>query len=174
MKKSILMILAVFGFGTLVAQNTPPATSTPTNSRQTTTQQTTTKTTTTQQNPQVPADVSKRFGTEYPDMRSTWSMSGANYRAEYMDTQTRMGRAIVYDKMGNPVGKESEVATGQFPVTITEYYNTSFPNETYKVWSSEEQTGNRNYFVTRKSEIIWFDDKGNYTRKTPISSDIAR
>ena len=162
----MLTILAVFSLGSLVAQNNPPATNPPTGSRSTSPQSTT------QQNTQIPGVVSKRFSTDYPNMNSTWSTSGTNYRAEYMDSNSKMGRAILYDKSGNPIGMEQELGKGEYPASINDYYTVSYPNEQYRVWTSNGTDGKRNYFVTRKSEVIWFDDKGTYTRKVPRSSDI--
>lgn len=200
MKKTILVVLAIFNLSILVAQNNPPATNPPTGNTQTqdrrtqpsttqpsTTQPSTTQpsrtqqstTTTTQSstilNPgtvQVPGDINKRFSTDYPNVRSTWSQSGTNYRSEYMDNTSRTGRAIIYDQSGTPVGTESELGSTDYPKTIGDYYSTTYPNEKYKVWSSEDTNGKRSYYVTRKTDILWFDDKGNYTTKTVRSSDV--
>jgi hypothetical protein len=153
MKKSILMWLAVFCMGTVAAQTTAPATKS-------------------SQNAQVPSEVSKRFMTDYPNTQVAWTMSGTSYRAEYIDPNKQMGRAVLYDKSGNPLGVEREIAKGEYPTAINEYYMSTYPNEKYKVWIREEN-GRRIYFVPRTSEIVWFDDKGSYTRKNAINPGIS-
>ncbi len=160
-------MLAAGIVGMLAAQTTNPQ------GTSTTTTKTTT-TTTVQQNVQPPGAVTKRFNTDYPNMRSSWTMSGRNYRAEYADANTRLGRAVIYDETGAPVGMEREIAKGEYPVTINEYYSTTYPNETYRVWTIDDNAVKRNYFVTRKSEVIWFDDKGNYTRKSAVNQDMPK
>jgi len=161
MKKSISTLLAVLSIGTLVAQNNPPATNTPPGSRNTPQ--------TSQQNTEVPPAVSKMFDTDYPNTKSTWTMAGSGYRSEYMDPNTKLSRAVIYDADGNLIGNERELGQGEYPATINKYYSTSYPNEEYRVWIREEPAGTKNYFVTRKTEVIWFDDKGNYTRNNPAN-----
>ena len=178
MKKIILSVLAVLSLNALSAQNSTPATNPPsgtgTNSNDRSNsgnmstypgRSNTPSSTQTQQynqNVQVPGGVSKRYNTDYPNMQSSWSMNGKNYRADYMDTKTNKGRAVIYYPSGNPLMTERELGTGDYPRSINEYYNTNYPNEKYKVWSSEDNTGKRSYYVTRKSDVIWFDDKGTY------------
>lgn len=173
MKKSMLLLLAAFSMGTVVAQNTNPATSPSTTQPQNSkTQSSTWQNTPAQQNTKVPGTVNQRFSTDYPDMKPNWSASGTNYRAEYTDTDSKLGRAVLYDQNGNPVGKELELSPTEYPKTITEYYTATYPNEEYRVWSTEDMTGKRNYFVTRKSEVIWFDDKGVYKTKTLRTTEV--
>jgi len=175
MKKSILTLLAAFSLGSLVAQNNPPTTNPPSGSS-TTKQGTTTQQqgTVMQPSTQVPGAVSKRFSTDYPNTNSTWTMSGTNYRAEYMDPTTKTGRAVLYDQNGNPMGMERELTRSDYPASINEYYTASYPNETYRVWTTDDKTGKRNYFISRKNEILWFDDKGTYSRKETRPQDVAR
>lgn len=150
MKKSIVTMVLVFSMGALSAQTTPP----PADSR--------TKTTTVQQSNQPPSSVTTRFNTDYPNMRSNWSASGTNYRAEYTDPATKRSNAVIYDMNGNPVGMEKEISKGEYPGTINDYYSKTYPNEQYRVWSREEN-GKQIYYVPRNSEQLMFDDKGNYT-----------
>jgi len=180
MKKSILTLLAAFSLGSLVAQSNSPSTNTQSGSSSTTKQGTTTTTQqgtnmqTPQSNTQVPGSVSKRFNTDYPSTNSTWTTAGTNYRAEYMDPKTKTGRAVYYDTNGNPVGMERELSRSEYPASINEYYTASYPNEEYRVWTSDDKTGKRNYFITRKTEVVWFDDKGTYVRKEARPQDVAR
>jgi len=167
MKKSILTLLAAISFGSLVAQNSTPA-----NNPQsaTTTQQGSVM----QPQMQVPGNVSKRFTTDYPNTNSTWTKSGTNYRAEYMDTKSKTGRAVVYDMNGNPVGMERELSRSDYPANINQYYTASYPNEEYRIWTSDDKTGKQTYFIPRKTEILYFDDKGTFVRKDAHTQDIAR
>ncbi len=166
MKKSILMILAAFSVSITVAQNNPPATN-PARGTNNPDQRTQTQSGTTPQSSDVPGTISKRFSTDYPNTQSNWSQVGTNYRAEYADTASRLTRAIIYDVNGNPVGSESQLGNNEYPRTIGDYYSKSYPNEKYNVWSSQDNTGKRSYYITRESDVIWFDDKGNYQNKTP-------
>jgi hypothetical protein len=197
MKETILMILAAFSMNALVAQNNPPATNPPSgnsnqgNNRNDNTNNSGTKTnsgnmhtypegsrtqthtpqntqTTTNQTVKVPESVNKRFSADYPDSKSTWTMRGNNYRAEYRDQSTNLNRAVIYDMAGNPIGTERELNMSDYPGTLRDYYNSNYPNESYKVWSSEDKTGKRTYYVPRKNEMIWFDEKGNYRTKNSI------
>src|SRR5688500_20058555 len=153
MKKSLLLLCAAFSMSAVVAQNTNPPTSPSTTQPQNSkTQSSTWQNTPAQQNTQVPGTINQRFTTDYPNIKPNWSTSGTNYRAEYMDTETRLGRAVLYDQNGNPVGKELELNRTEYPKTITEYYSSNYPNEEFRIWSAEDMTGKRNYFVTRKSE----------------------
>lgn len=174
MKKSILSVLAVLSFGTLVAQNNPPATNpAPADRKSSTTTTTTTQTQSQTGNMhQVPGTVNSRFSTDNPGMTSTWSRSDTYYRAEYMDKDSRSGRAILYDENGNPMGTEREIGTADYPTGVSDYYTKNYPNEPYKVWSSEDKTGKRSYYVTRESDVIWFDDKGAYKSKSARGTQI--
>ncbi len=174
MKKSILSVLAVLSFGTLVAQNNAPATNpVPADRKSSTTTTTTTQTQSQSGNMhQVPGTVNTRFSKDYPNMTSTWSHTENSYRAEYMDKDSRTGRAIIYDQNGTPIGTEREIGSADYPKTITEYYSTTYPNETYKVWSNEDKAGKKSYYVTRENDVIWFDDKGSYRSKTVRGSQI--
>ena len=180
MKKSILTLLAAFSLGSLIAQNNPPAnnpqsgTNTTKQGTTTPTQQQSTVTQPAQTNTQVPGAVTKRFSTDYPSTNSTWTMSGTNYKAEYMDPKTKSGRAVLYDMNGNPIGMERELTRSDYPASINEYYTASYPNEVYRVWTTDDKSGKRNYFISRKNEILWFDDKGIYSRKDTRPQDVAR
>ena len=152
--------MVVFSLGTLSAQNTPP----PSDARST-------PATTAKPTQVPPAAVSTRFSTDYPNTKATWSTTTTGYRSEYIDPNTKMYRANVYDANGNPVGMEKEIAKGEYPTTINTYYSTTFPNEQYRVWTRDEN-GKKVYFVARPNETIYFDDKGNYTRKNERTSEM--
>lgn len=160
------MVLSAFSFSVAVAQNTSPATNAPRGTNNPN-QPTQSQSGTTPQNNDVPGTISQRFSTDYPNINSNWSRVGSNYRAEYADTASSLGRAIIYDANGNPVGTESQLGRGEYPATVNDYYSKTYPNEEFNVWSSQDNTGKPAYYVTRESDVIWFDDKGNYKNKTP-------
>lgn len=112
---------------------------------------------------QVPDNVSSKFSTQYPTATPTWKLDGNNYSAWYTDPQTKMQSMVVYDKDGNLVRRENELDAMNYPSTINDYYTKTYPTEKdYKVWSSEDATGNRTYYTKRKGQMIWFDKDGNY------------
>jgi hypothetical protein len=187
MKKSILTLVAALSIGTLVAQSTSPTTNPPSGTQEKKkempgtqgteemqTKQTPQQSNTAKSATQVPGTVSSRFSTDYPNTNTTWTMSGKNYRAEYMDPKTNSGRAVVYDQNGNPLGMEREVSRTDLPPTINEYYTATYPNEEYRVWTNDDKTGKKSYYITRKSEVLWFDDKGAFIRKEAHNQEMSR
>src|SRR5688572_28331687 len=84
----------------------------------------------------TPQTVTNRFNTDYPNMNATWTRDGDYYRAEYMDNQSNMSRAVVYDRDGNTVYNEELMADNSYPESIGTYYKENYPNESsFKVWS---------------------------------------
>lgn len=151
MKKVILMAVAVFGIEAAIAQTN---TATPDNT-----------------GVQTPSLITNHFNVDYPNNTATWYMDGTNYRGEYIDSKTNMGRVAIYDKNGVRIGTEEQLSTGTYPATISDYYTKTYPNETdYQVWSSNDGLGNTTYYTNRKSETIWFDKTGKYKSKNKTKS----
>lgn len=120
---------------------------------------------------QTPVLISTHFNVDYPNNNATWYNDGTNYRAEYMDAKTNMGKAVTYDKNGVRIGTEEQWSSGTYPSTISEYYTKTYPNESdYQVWSTNDGLGNTTYYTNRKSETIWFDKNGKYKSKTKKKS----
>ena len=110
---------------------------------------------------QVPAVVIQNFTTRYPNVSAAWHLDGKNYRANYIDPESKLGCVVVYDKAGNVVRTESEVDSTGYPSAIGDYYSDNYPGETYQVWYTDDKTGSRTlYYVNRNDETIWFDSQG--------------
>ncbi len=127
------------------------------------------------QNVQVPENIRTTFNNSYPNTNATWSFEGKNYVATYKDTESNMGRVVVYDKDGNIVRTESEMDQG-YPEGIGNYYNEKYPNEKkFTVWQSDE--GNkRSYYTKRKGKKMRFDQEGKFMKgsdsdKTKMQKD---
>lgn len=148
MKKIILMAIAVFSIEMATAQTN---TATPDNTM----------------GVQTPSLISNHFGIDYPNNNAIWYQDGSNYRAEYIDSKTNLGRSVTYNKNGVRIGTEEQLSSGSFPSGISDYYTKKYPNETdYQVWSSNDGLGNITYYTNRKSETLWFDKTGKYKTKT--------
>jgi hypothetical protein len=147
MKKLILAAFFAFGMNVIVAQTntgTPQSTS---------------------NNISVPSTITNKFSADYPNIHPTWRMDEGYYVADYMDQG--MGRAIYYDKSANIMRTDKEINRDIYPDQINQYYTTNYPNEKYKIWSSEDGEGNMNYYSKRKNKLLWFDKNGKYMDKKP-------
>ncbi len=111
-----------------------------------------------------PSTISDKFNTENPDMNANWHMDGDNYSAEYIDKNTNMRRNVVYDNNGGIIRTDNEMnADGlNYPPGIGDYHNKNFPNEGYKVWSTDDGKGNKWFYTKRKNGTTWFDKDGKY------------
>ncbi len=110
---------------------------------------------------QVPAVAVQNFTSQNPNATPAWRMDGQNYRASYVDPQSKLGRIVVYDKNGNVVRTENEVDNAHYPSSIGDYYSEKYPGETYQVWLTDEQDGAKAlYYTNRNAETIWFDKNG--------------
>jgi len=162
MKKLICLVLFSFSLTVMNAQTTSPQ------SKQGTTDPATSNKSLNENQQQsltdVPDNLRNRFSTDFPDQKPMWTMDGSKYRAEYKDQVTGTGRAIIYDGKGNPMYTEVELKNNDYPVTISDYYSRTYPNEKYSVWSSQDNEGVPNFQINRNSETILFDEQGNYSR----------
>ncbi len=155
MKKTILMVATVFTIQFATAQTN---TAIPDNT-----------------GVQTPSLITNHFNVDYPNNNPTWRQDGSNYRAEYIDSKTNMGKAAIYDKNGVRIGTEEQLATGSYPITISDYYTKTYPNETdYQVWSTNDGLGNTTYYINRKSETLWFDKTGKYKNKSKTKTYQAK
>ncbi len=158
MKKQILILVTNLGVNVLLAQPNPTMQ---------TGQTLPTDGTRTEKNDvapvaDTPPEITKKFNTNYPNIDATWQMDNNNYAANYKDEGTKMGRTIVYDKNGNIVRSDNEISNDVYPIGISDYYKKNYPNETYKVWSSQDNNGNKTYYSKSKTDVIWFDKNGKY------------
>ncbi|MES2680918.1 MAG: hypothetical protein V4635_13585 [Bacteroidota bacterium] len=58
---------------------------------------------------QVPAAPTRAFTEQNPGISATWRADGENFRANYIDPTSKLGRIIIYDKEGKVVRRENEV-----------------------------------------------------------------
>ena len=110
----------------------------------------------------APSSISNKFNTDYPEAAPSWVMDGPNYKAEYKDKKTNKGKAIVYDGNGNIIRNDNELDRSNYPAGVSDFYLTNYPNEEPQVWVTEDDMGNRLYYIKRKSEVIWLDKDGKY------------
>lgn len=115
----------------------------------------------------APPSISNKFITDYPGAAPFWVMDGPNYKAEYRDTKTQKGKAIVYDGNGNIIRNDNELDRSNYPAGVSDFYLTNYPNEEPQVWVTEDDMGNRLYYIKRKSEVIWLDKDGKYLSGKP-------
>ena len=109
----------------------------------------------------VPASAIQNFTTRFPNVSAAWHMDGQNYRANYIDPESKLGCVVVYDKEGNVVRTENEVDSTGYPSSIGDYYSDNYPGETYQVWFTDDKTGAKTlYYTNRNDETIWFDNQG--------------
>ncbi len=110
----------------------------------------------------VPPAALNAFTSQNPGAAATWRKDGDNFRVNYIDQESKLGRAIIYDKNGEVLRREDEVDKMTYPGAIGDYYQKHHPGETYQVWKSEEQAnGKPVYFSSRNEETLWFDRDGN-------------
>lgn len=111
---------------------------------------------------QVAAQVVQNFTRDNPGISATWRNDGDNYRANYLDPNTKLGRIIIYNKNGQVLRRENEVDQLKYPDPIKKYYDKNYPGEVYQVWDNEETPGSTTlYYTNRNTETIWFDKHGN-------------
>jgi hypothetical protein len=145
MKTSALTFLAIFGTFTMMSQTVVP------------------------DGIAAPSSISNKFNTDYPDALPAWESDGTTYRAQYKDKITKRDRALVYDGNGNIIRTDNEMDRNAFPAGVSDYYKFNYPNEEPQVFVTEDNMGNRQYFIKRNSGMIWFDKNGKY-----ISGDPAK
>ena len=111
-----------------------------------------------------PSTISNKFNTENPNMNAKWQMDGDNYSAEYMDNNTNVRKNVVYDNNGSILRTDEEMNSDgmNYPPGIGDYHNKNYPNEGYKVWSTDDGKGNKWFYTKRKNGTTWFDKDGKY------------
>jgi hypothetical protein len=120
------------------------------------------------QNPMTPLIILEHFSRNYSDAIPFWGMEGKHYTVRYIDPETALGHKLVYDKHGTIVRSENEMALSECPQNLLEYYVRNYPDEQLRVWSYEENSGDRRYFIRHNTRIVWFDKEGRYMRRRLI------
>jgi hypothetical protein len=119
----------------------------------------------------VPSAILDKFKTEYPNETPTWNMDNGNYRASFIDAKMMNGHAVAYDKNGAVVYREEQLAKGDYPQQIDDYFMVKYPQSKHGVWSSMDISGKRRYFSNHEKEIVWFDENGKYVKTVKRTSD---
>ncbi|MES2679764.1 MAG: hypothetical protein V4635_07770 [Bacteroidota bacterium] len=152
MKKLIILSMMIFGSGFLSAQIKKAV----------------------KKAPKVPADTTApAVNTEDPMNEASWKRSKKNARAEFTDSTLKKDRTVTYDATGNMVISDNSDDTqnnNAYPPSIAEYYTQKYPNESYKVLWGKDKSGNKIYYINRKSEVFWFDQDGKFTSRTQANS----
>jgi hypothetical protein len=114
-----------------------------------------------QQQNQVPSSIKESFINQYPGEPALWKKDGKFYKVSFNDPVSHLGQIIVYDENGNVVRKETEVESLEYPSNINTYYLEKYPGEKYKIWKTENMTGERQFYIDHKSQRLLFDSDGN-------------
>lgn len=154
MKKLSVILFSLLIINFVSAQTLPLAQSSPTINSETS------------NGKKVPFVVLNQFKTDYPNQQPAWSMNDDYYRASFIDGKNKNGHAAAYDKQGNVIYREEQLAKGDYPTGIANYYTSNFPNDKYEIWSNTNKTGLRCFYTKHNNEILWFDEKGNYRNKS--------
>jgi len=114
---------------------------------------------------QAPDMVKEKFKKDNPNAMSTvWKNEKDNtYRVTYSENKAE--RAIIYDKDGNIVSKQTVVKDASIPTGITEYYSKRATNSkeyapNYTVWQTTDMKGNVTYYSESSGRYAYFDKDG--------------
>ncbi len=115
---------------------------------------------------QVPDSITTRFNTAHPGVSQVeWKTTDKGYKVSFIDTM-KMEHFIMYDNTGKLHEHRYRLASWDVPATVSGYYTRSYPMEKeYRVWVLIDKWGNRNYYIKRRSEVLYFDKEGKYSRK---------
>ncbi|HOZ86475.1 MAG TPA: hypothetical protein PL029_01895 [Bacteroidia bacterium] len=124
--------------------------------------------------PKMPADTTApAVNTEDPMNEASWKRNRKNARAEFTDSTLKEERTVTYDATGNMVISDNSGDSqnnNAYPPSIAEFYTQKYPNEKFRVLWGKDKTGNKIYYINRKSEVFWFDQDGKFTSRTQIKS----
>jgi hypothetical protein len=117
------------------------------------------------QNPMTPLIILEHFARTNPDAIPFWGTEGNNYTVRYIDPRTALGHKLVYDRQGVILRSENEIALNECPASLVAYYHKNHANEPVRIWSYEENTGLKKYFIRVQSRTLWFDKEGRYMKR---------
>ena len=119
---------------------------------------------------QVPDNITQKFKMAYPEAGNVkWKTEKKGYKATYHDA-AQMKHSVYYDNEGNMTKHEYQVVKKEAPAAIYDYCSKYYPQETIsEVWVEEDKSGNKTYYITHKQEVLYFDNNGNYIKKTSVS-----
>jgi hypothetical protein len=117
------------------------------------------------QNPMTPLIILEHFARNNPDAVPYWGMEKRNYTVRYNDPVTSLGHKLVYNRQGIILHSEKEMPLTECPASLVEYYIRNFPDVHLRIWSYENNKGDKKYYFRLHSRIIWFDKEGNYMKR---------
>ncbi len=107
----------------------------------------------------TPTIVIIHFTEDYPSYAATWAIEDCYHRVVFFDKENETLRSLVYDRAGYVICRDWKMSSN-YPKRISDYYTSVYPNESYAVWSSIDDSGTQKYYIIRNSEKIWFDRNG--------------
>jgi hypothetical protein len=113
---------------------------------------------------QVPAPVVSSFHKMYPDLKDyQWNLEDGNYEAEY--DVNKMEAAVSFDKNGNLIETEKEIAVKDLPAGCAAYVSKNYPGTTIKEASEiTDAKGVKTYEAETKAGDLVFDTNGNFLK----------
>lgn len=115
-------------------------------------------------NPMTPLPILNHFARNYPGVIPYWGFEGNNYVARYLDPESGLRRALVYNRHGVILRVENEVRLEDCPSGMQEYYHKNYKHKDIRAWSYEDDSNFR-YFLRNGSRTVWFDRNGKHIRK---------
>ena len=117
------------------------------------------------QNPMTPLISLEHFARTNPDAIPFWGTEGNNYTVRYIDPQTALGHKLVYNRQGVILRSEDEIALESCPASLVAYYKKNHADEPVRIWSYEECSGLKKYFIRVQSKVLWFDREGHFMKR---------
>jgi hypothetical protein len=113
----------------------------------------------------VPSTVLDKFKNEYPAKTDVkWEKKGSNYEARYKDQNEYL--SVQYDKDGNVVRMEHEIALSLLPTEVRTYTNKNIPGKNItEAYEITDKDGNKVYECVIEQTSYVFDANGNYKEK---------
>jgi len=114
---------------------------------------------------QVPAPVVSAFHKMYPALKDyQWNLEDGNYEAEY--SVNKMEAAVSFDKSGNLLETEKEIAVKDLPAAVAAYVTKNYAGATIKEASEiTDAKGVKTYEAEIKGKDIVFDANGNFLKE---------
>ncbi len=123
---------------------------------------------------EVPAKVKESFAKKYPGTKvEEWEKEGADYEAEF--DLNKVESSAVFEANGTFKELEQEIKTTALPKAVTDYCTKTFTgyklaeaakitDAAGKMMYEAEMTNGKEHFDAL------FDDKGNFSKKTEVST----
>ena len=118
--------------------------------------------------PEMPKVVEDNFKAQNPTTKDVkWEKEGDLFEAEFEDNG--MEKSIVYDKNGNVIATESEIAVADLPSAITQYITDHYNSYSIEEAEKEEKSDGTFFEVQIESgeqemDLI-FDSQGQFVKQ---------